>query len=105
MRNLVKVVRVAFVALESGAIDVDCKLFLIYEACFQLYLQGNIGGVVWNSKMDALKVLLRNPVVLGWWQSRMTPMSQEFRDHLERLIPTESTWQHISIATEVEESR
>ena len=70
------------------------ELFLIYEGCFQLYQKRDISNSSWNSKMDALKVLLGHPLILEWWESRMTPMSDEFRDHLDHLRTTDSSWTH-----------
>lgn len=80
------------------------ELFLIYEACFQLYQKKDISNDSWNSKMDALKVLLGHPLILEWWESRMTPMSNEFRDHLDALRTTDSSWTHQIISRQDQNS-
>lgn len=74
------------------------ELFLIYEGWFQLYLRSGISDSSWNTKMDALKVLLDHPVISEWWESRMTPLSDEFRDHLNHLRTTDSSWSHQRIS-------
>jgi hypothetical protein len=69
------------------------ELYYIYEGCYFLYRKGDISEDSWNSKMDAAKTLLDIPHIGNWWDSKGTPLSNEFVDHINSLRNKGSDWQ------------
>ncbi|MFT4888176.1 MAG: ribosomal protein S19 [Pseudohongiellaceae bacterium] len=68
------------------------ELYYIYEGCYFLYRKGDISKDSWNTKMDAAKTLLEIPHLQKWWDSRATPLTPEFVDHIDSIRDGDSFW-------------
>ena len=75
------------------------ELFLITEGCFELYRKGFISESSWQAKVVAIRAHLNSPLISKWWSSRLTPMSQEFRDYINSHEAAGAQWDVTPIAS------
>ncbi len=64
------------------------ELILLYEGQFHLFAEGLITAGSWQPKANFILVLLQNPWVNLWWNSRIAPLSDEFFFYVEDLRET-----------------
>ena len=75
------------------------ELFLVFEAAYFARRGGLLSEPSWTSKRDAILSLLENPILVEWWESRFTPFSEEFWQHIEEYRGrSEISWVHRSVA-------
>ena len=78
-------------------------LFLIYEGQYTLYRRGHIPQDTWESKLNVLIGLLKNPAVKSWWEARVAPYTPEFYAYIDQ--KSESTTDEWSQQNIVQSSR
>ena len=75
------------------------ELFLVFEAAYFAHRGGLLSDPSWTAKRDTMLVLLENPILVEWWDSRFTPYSEEFRQDIEEHRgSSEVSWVHRPVA-------
>lgn len=59
------------------------ELLILYDAQYQMYLDGHISEETWGAKADMLMGTVQNPVVTRWWDSGLGPFSPQFREYID----------------------
>ncbi len=74
------------------------EYFVLFESHFVLFSKGHISQQTWDVKVDVLLGLLQNPLLRGWWDSRITSFSPDFVEYLElRRAETNPKWTHTHV--------
>jgi hypothetical protein len=75
------------------------ELFLVFESGYFAYRGGLLSERSWDAKRDTMLALLQNPILVEWWESRFTPFSEEFREHMDAARgESDASWVHRSVA-------
>jgi hypothetical protein len=59
------------------------ELFFLYEGVYRQYRRGLMSEVAWQTLVDTMIGLLRNPEANRWWTSRAPAFSDEFFEYVE----------------------
>ncbi len=79
------------------------ELFLVFEAQYFAHKGGVLSAASWSVKRGTILGFLENPVVREWWENRMTPFSEEFRDEIESHRDSSNiTWKHEPVGGRLE---
>lgn len=71
------------------------EVFLVFEAQYFAHKGGILSAASWSVKRGTLLGLLENPIIREWWENRMTPFSEEFREEIESHRDSANiTWKH-----------
>jgi hypothetical protein len=57
----------------------QAEYFHLSEGWYRQYARGLMKSEVWEPLADAAIAILASPVMLGWWEQRLSPLSAEFR--------------------------
>ena len=64
--------------------------FFLCEGWYRQYARGLIPHSSWEPVAQALVGILRVPYMSSWWETRASPFSEEFRNHIDELRKDES---------------
>jgi hypothetical protein len=76
------------------------KSFHILEGMYRQYRRGLLAEDVWEPYEQFMYGVLQIDAVMGWWRSDGSLTSKAFRDHVEKLLASESKphWRAVSTA-------
>jgi len=71
------------------------ELFLVFEAQYFAHKGGILSEASWSIKRGTILGFLENPIIREWWENRMTPFGEEFREEIEtHRDGSNITWKH-----------
>lgn len=79
----------------------SAEVFLMYEGQYEFYKKGYIKDEAWLPKMDTLRGMLKNPVILEWWELRMAPFGDSFYEYIQSLRSQSGSWVHHNVGSNV----
>ena len=77
------------------------EYFFVVENLYRQRKLGFLSLQTWSQHEAAIAGLLLNPLLDRWWESGVSPYSQEFKDVIEarrKELPEDAVWQYSPIA-------
>jgi hypothetical protein len=76
------------------------KSFHVLQGMYRQYRRGLLAEEVWGPYEAFIVGVLQIEAVLGWWQSEGSLVSNEFRNHVDKLLRSskDTQWRQVSTA-------
>ena len=69
--------------------------FMIHDGQYEFYVKGHLSEKSWQSKVETIVGVLKNPIVAEWWENRHAPLTREFREYVDSIRDSvDPDWQH-----------
>jgi hypothetical protein len=75
------------------------EFFWIFEGVFIQYQKGFLSHELWDQIGRLMVGYLQHKVVSAWWHAGNQPFSQQFKNHIEKLLDKEIAWEMPNVAT------